>query len=63
MQTTGCSRRRIRQNQRHRKLVVEAATKFWDKAAKTTRTALKGQFGNKVKEAFQRQTISLKQSL
>ena len=49
-------------NQRHRKLVVEAKNKFWDKAEQLG-TALKGQFGNKVKEAFQRQTISLKQFL
>ncbi len=56
MQTTGCSRRRIRQNQRHRKLVVEAATSFWGtRQQQQLGTALKGQFGNKVKEAFQRQ--------
>lgn len=49
-------------NQRHRKLVVEAATSFGTRQQQLG-TALKGQFGNKVKEAFQRQTISLKQFL
>lgn len=49
-----------RVQQKHRNLVTEAETSFGTSQQQLGRT-LKGQFGNKVKEAFQRQAIGLKQ--